>query len=879
MIVDTVFNPDRADRKSRLAVRGFRPDAFSLVLACSGRQDALPLANCILLTERGGLDAQHSGRAILWTPAVGLEVFNSVASVRSHLNQRLLAPQKRLELLENLTPAQRLFHRRYSLNRLQLIEGNVLQHFAQSAIDHFLGRCEYVRTLKLSDIQQNKALKQLTQTVIDCNLRRASSIASAITQQQSLPAWLGIAPVEEQQLHIELLEQYRKNVIDDKDYLHGMQTLEEYARQTLKTLLTARFPGKSLDPDMIEITPHLALAGPAQTLTDFALNHINIAQGTGFSIASKTLQTIPEGLNQTAVKQLLLSLDIRQGFGKRLTDTFSGRDAVTRELRFVQQLPWQLLQHAHALKLQQLLSAGAFDLISQVLDMPDAIARATVSGAHAIAKPLELIKTAGASAVKTLGLYLIGPGDGKHGPLILYTPYHTGSVFTEFANEAAVVAAINTPGALQDLIVRRLPESERASFNNLFKNSVGQLSEVTLGTTPIGGNLMTQLFTDNTRLLSQMLGSQSETTGQADWETVKQLFSSGIRLITGLLPGKLAYVQFLWQAYKDFKDSAENLQDHHWKRALQAFIAGGAQMLTLGKLSLEESTIAAQAASDTAPVETPVVDPQWSQVRPTGAGRTALQPFEATTVALKDLKKDPANGTYLDSVSKKRYAPIAGKVYQVEKPGVVWQVRNDKESGPSLLKTSTPQLVVDPDLYTVHYGKALSTLHNHYTSNYHARQILNIEARGMEAIRTHYPEKARMIVQAIDISRFYAFNSLHNLAQLRKLLPGTRLDTFLKRFFDVDSVDTALLDKIKQAIVPICNALVDPAENLMNTDRFVVGSNRYDASKTMAFVVDKDSEKSAFHRTFFRSRTRLVQILSERTLQCRWPWTGSLSDS
>jgi hypothetical protein len=851
-VVDRVFNPDRADRKSRLAVKGFRPDAFSLVLECSGQQDVLPLANCILLTERGGLDAQHSGRAILWTPAVGLEVFDSVTRVRSHLNQRLLDPQKRLELLENLSPAQRLFHRRYSLSRLQLIEGNLLQHVAQSAIDHFLGRCEYVRSLKLSEIQQNKALKQLTQTLIDCNLRRASSIASAITQQQSLPAWLGIAPVEEQQLHIELLEQYRNTVIDDKDYLHGLQTLEEYGRQTLKTLLTARFPGKSLDPDMIEITPRLALAGPAQTLTDFALNHISIAQGTGFRVASRTLQAIPEELTQAAVKQLLLSLNIQQGFGKLLTDALSGSDAETRKLRFIQQLPWQLLQHAHALKLQKLLTASAFDLIEQVLDMPDAVARATVAGAHAIARPLELIKTAGATAVQALGLYVIGPGAGQQGPHILYTPYHTGSVFTEFANEAAVVAAINTPGALQELILRRLPESERASFNNLFTSSVGNPSEITLGATAIDGNLLTRLFSDNTRLLSQMLGSQSDASGRPDWEAVKQLFSSGIKLISGLLPGKLAYVRFLWQAYKDFKDSAEALQDHHWTRALKAFIAGGAQMVSLGRLSLEAPPVTAPVAAVGAPVENPVVAARWTDVQPTAPTRTALQRFEVTTVALQDLKKDAADGTYLDSGSANHFAAIAGKVYRVAKPGAVWRILTERENGPYLVKTTDRQLVIDPDAQTVHHGKAMSTLHNRYANNYRARKVLNIEARGMDEIRTHHPEKARMIVQAVDMARFYAFNSLHNLVQLRKLLPGTRLDTFLKRFFDVGGVDNDLLDKIKQAIVPICNALVDPGEDLLNTERFVVGSNKYVDDDMMAFVLDLDRRKSVhFTDRFF----------------------------
>ncbi|MGH8349993.1 MAG: dermonecrotic toxin domain-containing protein, partial [Pseudomonas sp.] len=363
--------------------------------------------HCLLLTERGGLAPSHSGRTILWTPANGLEVFDNISRARQELNRRLLDPRQRLALLENLTPNQRVFHQRYSLGALRLIEGPVLKQLARSSIDHFLARCDHVRSFKLDDTQQTKALSTLTAKGIDTNLQRATSIARAITLQQSLPTWLGMAPLEDQRLHVELLEQYRNSVEEDKDYLHGITPLRSYVHERLTTLLANRFPLIELDPDEVEIIPDLNLTGPARSLTEFALNHGSVAQGSGFQVSSTTPRTLPEGLDQTAVRQLLQSLNIAQGYATRVAQALSGAtaDAESRMLRFVKQLPWQLQQHAHELKLVQRLSNSAFDLLRQVLDMPDATARAAVQGAHAIARPLELIKTSGAAAVKALGLY------------------------------------------------------------------------------------------------------------------------------------------------------------------------------------------------------------------------------------------------------------------------------------------------------------------------------------------------------------------------------------------------------------------------------------------------------------------------------------------
>jgi hypothetical protein len=312
-------------------------------------------------------------------------------------------------------------------------------------------------------------------------------------------------------------------------------------------------------------------------------------------------------------------------------------------------------------------------------------------------------------------------------------------------------------------------------------------------------------------------------------------------------------LQFLWNAYQDALNSAEALQDHHWKVALEDFIAGAVQLITLGRLSLEGWTETAHVTHEAIapPVATPIVAPKWSEVDSTAPLRTRLQPFE-TTVELKDLTKNSADGTYLDAASKKTYAPIAGKVYGVEKTGVAWRMVKGKEPGPVLLATPDKQLVIDPDIHTVHYGKAMSKMHNQLAHAHVAREVLNIEARGMEEIRARCPEKARMIVQAIDMARYYAFNSLHNMVQLRKLLPGTRLDTFLKSFFGVAQIDNGLIDKIKQAIVPICNALVDPDEDWMNSHRIIVGTRRDPQENLIAFVMDKDQQRNVhFTERFF----------------------------
>lgn len=858
-LVSSVFDFDSAypDRKQRVGVKGFRPDVYSLRVTyrADGEMASLPLATCFFLTERGGLDTPHSGMGILWTPADGLQVFSSVDLATKHLDRQLLDPQRRFALLAHLTPSQRKPHGRYQLETFELIEDNVLLNRMQSFIEHFEAEHSYLNTLKAGDWRLTgaalrKSLEARLNAGAPTNLARAARIAQAIRWQQKLPAWLGTASVEDQRLHIDLLEQYKNSASDGKDYLDGIEPLHSYVNRTLKRLLNTRFAASNLDPATLLITPNLAVAGPASLLSDFALKHNDVIQMTGFKVSSTTRQKLPGGLDEAAVRQLLLSLEIPTVYQRNVVDKLS--DSRQSKLRFRRQLPWQLLQYAHGLHLQQHLSPTAFDLIRQVLDMPDAVARQAVEGASALIRPLELIKTEGASAIKALGLYLIGSSSDATAPQVLYSPYHAGQQFSEFKDEASIVAAFNVPGALQDLLLRRLPESQQATFTHLFASTVGSSSEISLASNPITTNLLDTLFDDNVRLLADMLTTQTNTKRPFDWETVLHLFKAGIKLAGRQLPGKLTFIETLWESYQDFKASAESLQQHDWKAGLHDFIAGAAEMATLGALNPDDTFGLLAPVGPGAPDTSEVPAPSWKDIASTAATRTLLQPFEANGVSLQTLQKHATQGTYKDMVTGKLYAPVAGKVFQVAKVEQAWRVIHENAEGPILHSTPDGRhWTIDPQRQRIRYGKVMSTLANAY-SDRTAAGSMNIEARGMAQIRRKYPHYATAIVQALETARHYCGNALHNLDQIkRQVPPGSRLEVFLKDFFGVHEVDAGLVQKVHTSVAPICQALADPSWELQNGKRIVIGNLKDANDAATAFVLEPNAIGRIYLTQFF----------------------------
>lgn len=863
-IVETVFDAKHATRMDRQSLNGFRPDAWSLTLTRTGQSEVMSLAHCVLLTERGGMDDEHSGRAILWTPAMGLESFDDIAIAQKQVQRRLDDNNQNQTLLENLPAQQRQLDQQYTLGTFQLIEGNVLNDRMQSAIEHFLAHCQLLRVcIKDKDTLAN-FLSQMKNTVIDTNLRRAIELARTMVRRLDYPDWLRMAPVTEQRTQLALLDELRRSFIDGKDFLEGIPALTTHVEETLQTLLDARFPSNGLKPQEIQIIPNLTLAGPACNLLDFALHHYNIVQGTSFKVASNTATALPNNLNQSAVQQLLQSLDITTTYTQKVTEALSADSDSARisKARFLRQVPWQLMQYAHSLKLQQQLSENGYDYICQVLDMPDGVARATVKDAHAIVCPLSLNKTTGAAFVDAIGLYVIGPGTGQTGPRVLYAPY-SRYVFREFDNEAQLIDALNTPGHFQDLIIRRLPSGQQAGFKNLFNTTIGKPTEIKLRSTAINGNLLERLHKETLSLLPQLLSCQPQINAQADWEAAKFLFSHGVRLVPHLLPGKLASLFFLWKSYKDFKESAEDFQEHHWANALKSFITGAISLFSLGRFSWEtevEEETAELASEAQAPVSTAAESggtttvkaaPRWAKVAPVTASRINLQRFETTT-ALEKLKLESNKLVYGDSSTTQKYAAIAGKVYPVLQSEKTWFLRiKDGGQGPELEQKNSRLVIASADKSA---QRCRSKQHDRVqTGIERSRSILMyIQAKGMAQINHRYPARAFVIQQAVSRARDYALNCLHNFVIHRDNLGGTRVETVLRHFFEVSQVTPMLLRKFEKVIIPLCRELTDPKDDLLYTERFFAGLNARYGDDTVAFVFKEDRQKVVhFTQLFF----------------------------
>lgn len=837
-ILQTALNPDKGRADQRDALNGFTPDAFALSVIPTGQSTLLRLANCFVLTERGGLDQYHSGHAVLWTPATGVEAFASILYLRKTLEQRLRSPSLRLSLLENLEASQHYAHKEYELGPLQLISDAILPTCQQSWIDHYIAQRKHTLEFKANAQTLVQSLGRVRNQAPANNLQRAIGIARLAELRHTLHDRLGSASPREQQRQAEMLEQYRANTLHGRDYLYEFYPLRQHVEDRLNDLLV----DYSLFASEVSVVPRLALAGQQQNLVGFAMSPASL-QSAGFDVVCNTTR-----LTETLVRQMLTQLKIHDDYHDYVNERLSAdKPGVAQRIQdFSQQLPWQLLQYAHALLLQERLSERGFDLIQQAVDMPDAIARAALEGTSAKVRPLQLIATPGATITDALGMYLISAG--REGPQVLYVPYHPTLSLSEYESEVHLLAQLSTPGALQDWVIRCLPAPQDATYRNLLAAHQDEDSEITLGLNPIQGNLFEQLFDDNRKMLLKLLGTQATPGAELEWESVKKVFSGGVGRSLSLLPGKLALPWIIWQSLTLFMTSAQDLQDHRWGEALQAFISGLATMAQLGQALREAKTLVFTPEQQApAPELQPSVS--WPLVDITAPERTGLQAYTQNDVALVNMTRGTTTGLY--QYKGRSYIPLAGKVYRVESAGEFWRITTEKQKGPLVCLNALGQWVIDTRKHITRYGQAYGRLQDRSEARASARLSMNIEAVGMSAIRNLYPDRALMIVEALDLATYYLQNCKLNLALLEPgIAPVTRIHRFVNSFFGIDpsrdhgpqELAPALVQKLHRIVDLILGAALDPGLYSPNSKRFVVGSHRQDPAQNWGFTIDNDPE-------------------------------------
>ncbi|TFY91381.1 hypothetical protein DYL59_05360 [Pseudomonas kairouanensis] len=848
-ILDTVLRPDSMTRVRRHGLLGFLPDAYSLTLTAGNDPTLLELANCFLLTERGGIDPNHSGQVVLWTPQRGHEPFASLQTLRDVLAQRLAAPDQRLALVHNLGPSHRAPHQVFHLGPLQRIDEHLLDNRQQSYLNHQINSIDYWLTAPLSPQRLQDCLDNEMQKVSPSNLGRSMAIAQAMIHQQALPVWLGMASPQEQLLHAELLEQYRLSTLDERDYLHSLPALREHVASHLSALLEARYPGLSLNPDDVLIPAHIALNGHPQRLTDFALRHLPDLRADYLRPYSRGASALPTAFDGTTVVQLVRQLDIASIYRRLLTThlTTDSEDSRQRRALFCRQFPWQLLRHAHEEKLEERLSATAWSYIQQVIDMPDAMAREQVTGATAIIRPLELVATPGAQAATVLGLYLIGPKAGTLGPLVLYAPYSPWRVLKEYAQEADLLGEINRPGPLQDWIIRQLDASQQATYRNLLReNQRGDVPDIRLAFNPERGNILPRLFGDNTALLIKMLGCQFDEEGRDQWDAITSLLQKGVPLALQFIAGKLKYPLVVWRSFKLFQASAEAQQQQRFGEGLQKFIQGVATLATLRKAQNESLAPPASTPAPDLPGDAmPASPPQMPNM--TDPLRTRLQRFEDITVALSDLQQRPVAHIYSDAPRNRNYVPVAGRVYPVQRVGEYWRISLGSELGPYIERNALGQWVLDLSEREPRFGPTLSRYRGRVITRRTERASINIEAVGMPAIRALSLDNALCIDRALNVALYYTVTCVRNLTLfMSQLDANSRVGLLLTEMFGVLNLNPGQVAKIKARVLEIQTGLTEPNLVTLDSSRFVTGTSRWFAEQTYAFVIPEDAEQKIY---------------------------------
>ena len=847
-IIKTVL--DSPIHLQRAALNGFLPEVFSLALKARDVTAPLKLASCFVLTERGGLDPQHSGKAILWTPASGFEAFETLPRLQTELDNRLKNDVRRLSLLENLGRSERMHGKSYSLAPLQPIHGHFLDHLQKPYVQLDQPCITQALATPLSPKPKTALLNLVALREPLTGLRRAADIAQSLTTQQKLPAWLAKASIKDLVLHGELLQQYLDNVKDDQDYLSGLSSLLRTTHSELEKQLKA--DSFAIDPDkvLVQINARPTLPARTETLTDFALTPIEVLDKARFTLQSLDPTVIPEGMNESYIKALIRNLKPGEHQQKVLSEGLADTSAnADRKKRFYAQLPWQLLHYAHSEKLQERLSETGFDLIRQIMDMPDAIARAAVDGAHAIIRPLEFLGIKSAETIKVAGVYLIGSATDSAAPQVLVASHSPRHGIKEYENETQLLTELKARGPLLDWILTNLSQPDQT----LLENRMGvtgkrtaraarvpsdkHANEVTLASNPIKGHLFGQLFNDNAALLGRLLGCQSDDRKRSEWATIKHVLGEDLHETYTYFMGKLAYPIMVWRGYRDIKQSAEDLQAHKWGGAIREFIDGIAQLASLRQSLANHTQLS--STPDVAIPKAPATRFKWHDVDITAPERTQLARHESVDVDLGSLTLDSTLGHYTHPKTTKHYAAVEGKVYPVVKHGARWRIADTKSRGSFLRQTESRQWVLDWDAPEPRFG-----LINRLDTAFAVWGGMNIDASGMPAIRRLFPHRARQIDEALDQATTYAWNSFRNLQLLKtsddKTTPVHELFT---DFLGVSQVLPAHVEQLEKVVSEIFAALLDPTLRKPNSDRFVVGRLILGAENTFAFIVPTDLKR------------------------------------
>ncbi|WP_095099462.1 dermonecrotic toxin domain-containing protein [Pseudomonas sp. Irchel 3A5] len=856
-------------------------------LVYDSNQPPIKLTNVFILQQ----PLNGDGKPLQCSAVLGLREFESLSDLQLDLNARLAYPESRDRWLALVAEADR--HRLHNYFRqglsqpitvsLARVENDFIKHLVD---DEWRRQCLGIEAVYRTAVEWQADAGLLKKMLVPMESDdKARTVIDTLSGQLEfsllagrLPDWLKKASERDLLAFRELMVRFWQ-LYTSKQRIVSLSSLDQYTVVQLRERLQKDYPSAQLDPEQISITlTHYTVAPvgtgqvpssiPAATstlsesLSDFAINRFSNFQDASLSVSTNGTTPLPASLDAIYVRNLARTLDIGTGYQQYLAGKFkeTAPDYAERLGQFLEQAPCALLLAAFQSMLEGKLTSTAYNLIENVVSMPDGFARLPLDGRKIIFCPLQLLPAPDYLVDVAAGIYLIGPEKQDEGPWILHMIANPDYIFKEYASQSDFLTDLQTNEELQALVLERLDPTVRFIYNrggflqprlSWFVGGVSDLGESHPGPVQIKveatqENFLSCLFRAAQQVMMLIAKRSSVTTAEADRAEMRYLMLLGAEQSLTFLPGRVGGLLGLWQAKDLFHSSLNSANHDEWGEAAAEFAAALLVLISTGQQLGGETSLLAEGDRD--PEE--LAESHWHDQQMQRELDIRLRQFEVHDISLSQLEKNDALQVFKDPATLKQYAAVSGRVFQVKKALKGWCVIEGEKEGPLIRLDAHKRWEFDTDLGSRRNGGALTRFKTDLTDR-NVDDVFVVEARGMAEIQRLYPLKATQIVEAHRQARIYLRYALENLtvrATRRVLDP--RVEQIIKDFFGVTSLSNKLVIPIKQAITDIYRLVLDPTLSPHSSPRYVVGTNKLNSRGTTAFTYTNDP----LQRVFFSER-------------------------